>query len=143
MSETFEWISFPEGRARFSGGIRGFDELGHETFAVEIDQAEVFGELEPKWLEDDVHFSIHIISFGYLNRIEVGMPLPSFSTRSFTNDQLETVKVLVKKLIVAGLQFEDRPSSLMETKKSSFIGKVIFEQNWALVTSNDASSLHE
>ncbi|OAX86252.1 hypothetical protein A7D16_20210 [Xanthomonas nasturtii] len=135
MSSTFEWVDFPEGRARFSGGIRGFDELGHETFSVEIDQAEVFGELDQKWLEDKVHFNIHIISFGYLDELQVGMPLPSFSTRAFTLDQLETVKLLVNRLIAAGLQFEYRPSVLRESKKSFFTGKVIFEQDWALVDS--------
>ncbi|WAH65087.1 hypothetical protein [Xanthomonas hortorum] len=137
MSETFEWINFPEGRARFSGGIRGFDELGHDTFAIEVDQAEVFGELEPRWLEDKAHFNIHILNFGYLDRIEVGMPLPSFSTRAFTLDELERVKLLVNKLIAAGLQFEDRPSALMESKKSFFTGQVVFEQDWALITQVD------
>lgn len=62
------------------------------------------------------------------------MPLPSFSTRAFTLDELERVKLLVNKLIAAGLQFEDRPSALMESKKSFFTGQVVFEQDWALIT---------
>ncbi|WP_448121014.1 hypothetical protein [Xanthomonas arboricola] len=135
MSETFEWMSFPEGRARFSGGIRGFDEMGHDTFAVEVDQTEVFGEIEPKWLDDKVHFNVHITHFGYLDQLQVGMPLPSFSTRTFTLEELERVKLLINRLVAAGLQLEDRPSVLMESKKSLFTGQVVFEQDWALATS--------
>jgi hypothetical protein len=33
----FDWQQFPEGRARFSGGVRGImDEKRHETFAAEV-----------------------------------------------------------------------------------------------------------
>ncbi len=43
--QTFEWQQFPEGRACFSGGIRGWDERGYDTFAVESDGQVVYGEI--------------------------------------------------------------------------------------------------
>ncbi len=44
--QTFDWVQFPEGQARFSGGIRGADEIGHETFAVEINSSVYYGEIK-------------------------------------------------------------------------------------------------
>ena len=44
--KTFDWMQFPEGRARFSGEVRGWDELGHETFALELRGKEYFGEIK-------------------------------------------------------------------------------------------------
>ncbi len=34
---TFDWVSATEGRARFAGGIRGWDERGHDTYAVDVE----------------------------------------------------------------------------------------------------------
>lgn len=42
----FEWVQFPEERARFSGSLRGVDEIRHETFAVEVGGTEYFGEIK-------------------------------------------------------------------------------------------------
>lgn len=66
-SNTFDWVQFPEGRARFAGGIRGWDEKRHETFAVEVNGVEYFGELDSVFLPDRHNFNIEIISFGYKN----------------------------------------------------------------------------
>lgn len=40
--KIFEWQQFPGGRARFAGGIRGWDERGYDTFAVELEGARSF-----------------------------------------------------------------------------------------------------
>ena len=42
----FDWLNFGEGRARFVGSIRGWDEIGHEAFAVEVGGREYYGEID-------------------------------------------------------------------------------------------------
>ncbi|MCC4605660.1 hypothetical protein [Xanthomonas campestris] len=138
MSSTFEWVDFPEGRARFSGGIRGFDELGHETFAVEINGNEYFGELKKRWLPDETSYDIEVVSFGYSIQREVGMPITSWSVRTFTGEQLDSTRNLIVKLIAAGTSFTDKPLILSKSSGAIFTDKIFFNENWALIDKNDA-----
>ena len=71
----FDWMELTGGRARFSGGIRGFDELRHETFAAEVDGREYFGELQKAFLPNDHDYNIEVIAFGYERIGSVGMPM--------------------------------------------------------------------
>jgi len=72
---SFDWLELPSGRARFSGGIRGFDELGHETFAVEVDGREYFGEIGNIFLPNGNDYNMEVISFGYGRIGSVGIPM--------------------------------------------------------------------
>lgn len=128
--KTFEWLEFPEGRARFAGGTRGWDESGHETFAVEVNGTAYYGEIDQTFLADRHNFNVEIISFGFPSEIFAGSPPGSW--KAFTVDELQTVQVLILQLIRRGLGFEDRPSPLDELPNSRFMGKVIFRDGWAL-----------
>ncbi|NIK03060.1 hypothetical protein [Xanthomonas cannabis] len=137
MSSPFEWIDFPAGRARFSGGIRGADELGHETFAIEIDGTEYFGELKNDWLPDQTHYDVAVVSFGFSVELQVGMPITAWSVHPFTDDQLESVKTIIIQLIDAGTSFTKKPLIISEIGGAIFTGKVIFNENWALTKISD------
>lgn len=73
----FDWVSATEGRARFAGGIRGWDERGHDAYAVDVDGKVMCGEIARTFLADQNDFNIQIVSFGYGVREHVGMPRPA------------------------------------------------------------------
>lgn len=128
--KTFDWVQFPEGRARFSGGVRGWDEKGHDTFAVELEGKVRYGEITRTYLANDNDFNIEIVSFGYGIEDNVGISSPN-ARGTYTEAQLKIVRSLVLKLIRSGLRFEDRPSALRETPKSHFMGQIYFCDGWA------------
>ena len=133
--KPFDWMQFPEGRARFSGGVRGWDELGHETFALELRGNEYFGEIKRSYLENHNDYNIVIDAFGYGWEKEVGMP--GMDIREiFTSDEEAAARALVVQLIHAGLELEDPPFAL--DPPSHFRGGITFKDGWMLVTQNCA-----
>lgn len=139
MSNTFDWIQFPEGRARFAGGVRGWDELGHETFALELRGNEYFGEIDNTFLDNQSDYNIVIDSFGYGYEIEVGMPGAEVR-EVFTPEEAAIARTLVVQLIQAGLEFEEPPFLL--DPPSHFMGKIIFKDGWTLI-SHQSSAVTE
>ena len=135
--QTFEWQQFSEGRACFSGGIRGWDERGHDTFAVEIDGRVVYGEKSPAFFSSNHNdYNIQVVSFGYGMRESVGLineggPGP-YAQGIFSPAYLECVQRLVAQLIRAGLRVEDRPAVITEYPDARFQGKLIFPVGWAV-----------
>lgn len=134
--DTFEWQRFPEGRARFSGGIRGWDERGYDTFAVELEGEVVYGEIARAFLPNHNDFNIQVISFGYGMRENIGIlnedgTLPN-AQGIFPSAYLQRVQSLVVQLVRAGLGFQDRPVPLTEYPNAHFQGKVIFPEGWAV-----------
>ncbi len=130
---VFDWVQFPEGRARFSGGVRGIvDEERHETFAIEVANIEYFGEIEAIYLQNQNDYNIRVISFGYGSDKYVGMSMLG-TCRIFTATELIIIQSLVVQLIAAGMRFEDRPSLLMEFLNAHFMREVIFKGGWVLV----------
>ena len=136
---SFDWIQFPEGRVRFSGGVRGIvDEQRHETFAVEVDGSEYFERSKrnscpitttttSKW------------SFGYGSDGYIGMPKLG-TCQIFTPEEISTIQTLIVQLIAAGTHFSDRPSLLNEYPNAHFMGEVGFKDDWALVKDDGAAS---
>lgn len=106
---TFDWVQLPEGRARFSGLVRGVDELGHETFAVEIGGNEFFGEIDRAFLPNDNDYNIEVMSFGYGSEKCLGMPMHG-GCQIFSKAEISTIQTLIVQLIAAGTHFADRPS---------------------------------
>ncbi|CAM5469902.1 hypothetical protein [Rhodanobacter lindaniclasticus] len=144
-SGTFEWQQFPEGRARFSGGIRGWDERRYETFAVEVDGDVTYGEIARAFLPNEDDFNIQVVSFGYGMRENVGIlsdgsPGPH-AQGSFPQAYLRRVQQLVVQLVRAGLDLSDRPSVLVEYSNAHFQGKVIFSEGWAVGAAAAESSV--
>ena len=127
----FDWLELPSGRARFSGNIRGADELGHHTFAVEVDGREYFGELTKAFLPNDHDYNMEVISFGYGDHGYVGMPMLG-TCRVFAAAEIAKIQTLTVQLIAAGARFEDRPWLLTEYPNSHFMGQVFFRDGWIL-----------
>lgn len=135
MNQTFDWAQFPEGRARFAGTFRCWDELGRKTFALELRGREYFGEIKRSYLDNHNDYSIVIDAFGYGIGEDVGMP--GADVRGvFTREQEIDARSTVVQLVQAGLEFEAPPTVLDQTDTSHFIGKITFQDEWMLVGSD-------
>jgi hypothetical protein len=136
---TFEWKDLPSGRARFAGSIRGWDETGHDTFAVEVGGAEVFGEVKETFAAGSNDFGVAIVSFGYLDRLDVGLPIVPGKENIKALDTLtiDRIKRVVAELINAGVS-EGSPSFLKQYGNSCFTGQLIFLPNWAPAVTGSA-----
>lgn len=129
---VFDWVQFPEGRARFSGGIRGIDdEQRHETFAVEVNGTEYFGEIQRAYLPNNNDYNIEVLSFGYGSDKYVGLPMLG-ACEVFIPTEIKIIHALITELVVAGMHFEDKPSLLIEYPSAHFLGQVIFANGWVL-----------
>lgn len=131
---TFDWLDFGQGRARFSGGIRGADERGHETFAVEVNGTEYFGEIDRAFLPNGNDYNIEIVSFGYTDRAYVSAPFPN-AREKFTPAGLDVMQSLICGLIEAASKAAEKPYIMGEYPDAHFMGKVIFREGWALLLS--------
>lgn len=131
---TFDWVSATEGRARFAGSIRGWDERGHDTHAVEVDGKVMYGEIARAFLPNQNDFNIQIVSSGYGVRERVGMPRPaghdSHAQGVSDAKTLRRVQSVLARLIRAGLHVEDRPNVLLAYPHARFQGKRIFAEGW-------------
>jgi len=136
---TFDWVEFPEGRARFSGTHRGWDELGHKTFALELRGHEYFGEIKRSYLTNHNDYNLVIDAFGYGSptAIGIGMPGGIGARDAFTLEEEVKARALVIQLIQAGLNFDDPPTILDQTDTSHFMGKIFFQDGWMLIESNN------
>ncbi|MEH6417185.1 hypothetical protein [Pseudomonas sp. CGJS7] len=134
----FQWVQFPQGRARFSGGVRGADEQGHETFAVEVDGEERFGEIVRAFLPNNNDFNIEVLSFGYALDRDIGAPMIG-ACRVFSAAQIADVHALIVQLIAAGARWDDRPALLMEYPTARFMGETLFADGWALVEAEETA----
>lgn len=135
MSSTFEWIQFPEGKARFAGTFRCWDEQGRKTFALELRKREYFGEIKRRYVENDSDYDIVVDAFGYGRGENVAMPGTDVR-EIFTPHEEAIAGALVVQLVHAGAAFVDPPTILDEAKDSRFMGKVIFQEGWMLVDSD-------
>lgn len=136
----FNWIELPEGRARFSGDVRGVDELGHETFAIEIEGNEYFGEIKSAFLPNKHDFNAEIVSFGYRDAEFVGQPMRPGICHVLTMSQVAIIQSILVGLIAQGQKMAERPNVLMEYPNSHFMGEVLFHDGWALVGQQEISS---
>src|SRR5690349_23064381 len=110
---AFDWIDFPEGRARFVGSVRGVDERGHDAFALEIDNDVLFGEIRPRFLENHNDFNVEIVSFGIRDPGSIGeAPFDPREVLSFA--KAETARQLVLRLVDA--RSEEHTSELQSRR---------------------------
>lgn len=129
--KRFDWIDVGPTRAQFSGGVRGWDELGHETFAVEIAATPWYGEIKQIYAENQYDFNLEVTSFGYATRDNVG----NLEGRAFLDRRaIEMVMVATTKLVetIYALENEGRPSPLYEVEGSHFLGTIHFRDGWVL-----------
>lgn len=126
---VFDWIEFPEGRARFLGLIRGADERGHEVFALEFGNGLLYGEIEPRFLDNRNDFDVEVVSFGVKDERSVGdAPYDPRGVLSPAN--VDIARALIVHLVAAGMAMEERPGFLRETQDSHFMGQVLFRRGW-------------
>lgn len=138
-----DWVNFEEGRARFSGGIRGWDEIGHETFGVEFDGVELYGEVKSDFLPDGYSFNIEIVSFGYFSKGDVAMPRPGQSSTMLSSSAIKKAQSLIVQLVAytskLGLS-EEKPFVMLVTEKSRFMGEIFFSTNWIFTPEDPVES---
>ena len=130
----FQWVEFPEGRARFSGSIRSYDETGRETFCLQLGESRYFGEIKKEW-RNDSHFNLTVTSFGYFDRGDVGMKMSPKICNIFTLGEINKIKDLTLSLISFFKQNPTRPFVMDMEVPDEFLGRVSFAENWALITS--------
>lgn len=129
----FQWVEFPEGRARFSGSIRGWDEQGHETFELRLRNQSYFGEIKDVWVGEK--YRLVIKSFGYKSIQNVGIPLSSDmkTVGVFTTEEVGVIKKLITNLIDFTSAQESRPFVMSADNISDFNGEVLFSDGWCLI----------
>jgi hypothetical protein len=127
-----DWRAFGEGRARFSGMTRGWDEAGHETFAVELQGRVWYGETKRQWRPDGISYDLVILSFGYLAMSEVGMPFDPDNPLigAFADNEIDTVRACILELVATFAHAREKPSVLSENNGAKFSGLVKFRGNW-------------
>lgn len=137
-----DWVDFKEGRARFSGGIRGWDEIGHQTFGVEMDGLVLYGELRKGFLPDGESFNIRIISFGYFSKGDVAMPRPGQSSTTLSATGVRKAESLILQLVTYTSELgesEDRAFVMSVSEKSHFTGEVFFSEDWILISEDQSA----
>jgi hypothetical protein len=134
----FDWHDFPEGRARFIGGIRGAEQIGNEGFVIEANGIpEIYGEIRRKFTENRNDYNLEIVSCGWPGKSWLGMPMPGMCYR-FSHDELTVVKSLIIGLVNSVKCYENRPSFLTEYPNAHFLGSVLLADGWtALKESNN------
>lgn len=105
--------------------------MGHQTFALEVDGAEYFGEIRSSFLENKNDFNVEIVSFGWPDKEWAGSPMPGLC-KAFTADELVVVQELIIKLVQCGAVSDEKPVVMYEDSEAHFMGKVIFREGWAL-----------
>ncbi len=136
----FNWMQFAEGRARFAGGVRGVDERGHETFAVEVDGVEYFGEIVSAFLPNDNDYNIEVVSFGFADEGFAGEELRPGIALVLSEAQVATVAGIIRQLIVEGARMDDPPHLLVQYPNARFMGGVLFRDGWVLVAQPESRS---
>jgi hypothetical protein len=126
--DMYDWVEFAGDRARFCGGIRGWDELGHETFCVELNGKSWYGEIEKIFTREADGFGTEILSFGYKQLADVGMP--ASARVAFLASDIEKLRASVTRLIDIVSQCDNPPFVLSRGKTSRFSGNVAFRDGW-------------
>ena len=128
IGKLFDWVEFDGGRAKFDGLVRGGDELGHHTFAVELPGREVlYGEFRTRYEPDKTHYNVEIVRFG--NPDKNGIDLDNhFLHCSLTPEEKLTLEGIITALMVRDAK---KPTPIEDSE--NFLGKVFFRPGWLQV----------
>lgn len=123
----FDWYQFAEGRIRFSGGTRGNDQTGYQTFEVELPSGRYFGEVEQRFGDPTGHsFNLVVPAFGARREDNVGGLIGVVPIRQ---SELDLVIKLLPQLAHATAPLDlKQKSSVM---RGEYLGRVFFEAGWA------------
>lgn len=119
------------GRASFESVIRSWDELPVSAFSVELTgHVALYGIWRAKWAPNGHDFNVEIVSFGWVDRNNVGNPNP-MTRRKLTVEQATDVRALVVALV------EDvdvrRKILPFSSKTARFLGCIDFDDGWIFV----------
>lgn len=137
-----DWLELSEGRVRFSGSIRSWDDSGRDTFGVDLDGRRAYGEIRRVW-KDDSHWNLEVLSFGHDDRGNVGMPMAAQNPfiRRFEEQDLVRVQRLVHGLVNEFRSRDESPSIMNMDSPEEFLGKIAFRDGWALVENGKSRKL--
>jgi len=139
---TFDWRQFPEGPARFSGGVRGImDEQRHEAFAAEVDGEEHVCEVRNALLSNGNDCNLEIRSFGYGRDGDSGTPMPG-ACRAFAAAEARTIQTLIDRLVAAGMHYPTRPVVLRRYPDAHFMGQVFFKDGGIIARHERHDCMH-
>ncbi len=123
-------VASPEGTIAFGGPVRGSDELGHDSFRVQLlNRPVLYGEWRPIFKENGNDFNVEVVSFGYGSESNLGNPHPQARNR-FSAAEQQSIERLFRSL-VANLPARHGISPFSSTK-GRFLGGVSFAQGWIL-----------
>ena len=120
----FDWVSFENGKARFCGGVRGADDAPHEVLGVKLGDLAYYGDFETKFEEDDTHYNVEIISFGFWSPNNVGHP--SVGVRAV----LSPAEVALIQSLICNLIRSPGEQPFPLHVRSRFRGGVGFSDGW-------------
>ncbi|MDR0780592.1 MAG: hypothetical protein LBF16_07850 [Pseudomonadales bacterium] len=139
--KTFEWIDFPQGRVRCTGGGANREEP-KEVFAVELYGQTYYGQIKRQFSSNGNDYNLEVVSFGWPKDGWFGAEPDPESCAAFTLKNLETIKILLCQTVQIWRSFDndDRPIFLNESSKSHFMGQVLFRDRWALAQDEGIAS---
>jgi hypothetical protein len=119
--------AFDGGVARFASVVRGVDEAGHDMLEVQLDgQPKFYGEYRNRWAADGNSYDIEIVSFGYRNRDDAGLP----EARGKFNS---SEKIVIERLIRSLVALPHAREGLAVFNGGQFMGNVMFAQDWIVL----------
>ena len=122
-----DWYQFAEGRIRFSGGTRGNDQTGYETFEVELPSGRYFGELGKQYPDPKGEgFYLTVPAFGARREDNVG---GLGGADALPQSELDLVVKLLPQLAHATAPLDPEQKSWV--MDGEYLGRVIFEPGWA------------
>lgn len=125
LKRMFDWVQFDDGRAKFNGLVRGADEAGHNTFAVQLLNRNIYyGEFRPCFEQDKNHFNIEILGFGYVSENDVGIANPDVKSM-FNHSEERALERVITSLMLRDVK---KPSPFNHPE--AFLGKIFFRQGW-------------
>ena len=138
LNGPFDWCNFPEGRARFVGGVRGADQLGHEVFAIEIEENILYGEIRKIWI-DHYNFDLEIVALGHRSKENIGIELRKGNplVKCLTEKQLRKAVKIVHSLIEFFSGEDEKPTVLFGGLKGKFSNETKFRNGWVLLEDED------
>lgn len=136
----FDWYEFPEGRARFVGGIRGADQNGHEVIAVDLSGDVNYGEIRKSWI-DEFSFNLEIVSFGHQWKENIGIEISRKNplVSNFSKYELERIKDIISGLVkhFESIDNDSRPFVMWLLDGSRNAGELIFSDTWAILSNEE------
>lgn len=122
--EELDWVVFDKGRARFCGAKRDTEVGAREVLAVQLEHGlPRYGEFSRQEV-DHTHYNVEILSFGYGDKLDVGLKAPPARV-AFSYTEIDEIRSLI-----VALMFADRKKPPPMRDSENFLGQVFFREGW-------------